>query len=88
MVEQQADAQYIRKQLEDVYNHPNSGKPKEKPGGADKKIPRKLQAYLVLQLKKLTSTRKKAVGRVEEHTRSHTVFFAKQVDIPAPFFVQ
>ena len=37
IVEQQADAQYIRKQPEDVHNHTKSGKPKEKPGGADKK---------------------------------------------------
>ena len=36
MVEQQSDAQYIRKQLEDVHNPPNNGKPKEKPGNANK----------------------------------------------------
>ena len=30
MVEQQLDAQYIRKQLEDVHNPPNGSKPKEK----------------------------------------------------------
>ena len=44
--------------------------------------PGKLQAYLVLQLKKLTRTRKKAVGRVEEG--SLTVFFVKQVDTLPP----
>ena len=42
IVEQQADAQYIRKQLEDAQNSPNSGKPKEKPDGADKETQRKL----------------------------------------------
>ena len=37
MVKQQADAQYIRKQLEDVHHPPNGSKPKEKPSTDKKK---------------------------------------------------
>ena len=40
MVEQQSDAQYIRKQLEDVHISQNHGKPKEKPGNANKPKPK------------------------------------------------
>ena len=80
MVEQQSDAQYIRKQLEDVHISQNHGKPKEKPGNANKPKPKETASLFGTSVEE--NGKKKTIGRVKEI--SLTVSFVNRVDTLLP----
>ena len=80
MVEQQSDAQYMGKQLEDVHNPPNNNKPREKPGNANKPKPKETASLFGTSVEE--NGKKKAIGRVKEI--SLTLSFVNRVDTLLP----